>query len=369
MILDALLQLPAEKKRTVLIYAAAIFAVYLAVIFGSASMMNDNRELSNKKHALRMNPVGAEPGRTAPDPLPEGGDYTTVKIGTYLEDVENLSIKDSFWIGTFYVWYTWKGDAKLDPGGKMVVVDGNINKKELLEDYHDTNGVNYQRYRVSAKMIKFFDTSRVPLEDHMLNIYIEDGSRDGTKLRFAADETSNFSSRLNIPGFKITSASNVVKSHTYRSSYGDPRLPAESKKIFSQYIAALQIKRIDFGFYLKIFIGLFAASLLTISSFFVRPTDVAPRIALPTGAYFGAVANSYMANSLLPSSGSFGLVDHVAGIGLFTIFVTISLALLSIYLMKKEEKEMSLALDRTMFCVVAISSLAANIIVPWCAWG
>ncbi|QWR77550.1 hypothetical protein [Candidatus Magnetomonas plexicatena] len=365
--MSTLQNLTHEKKQKVLKYSLIIAALYTIIIVFSAYTMYHNRELSNKKHALRMNPTGIEPGKTPPEQLPETGNYATVKIGSYVENVDNLLIKDSMWSVNFYVWFSWQGDAKLDPGGKLVIVDGIVNKKELLEDYHGKDGDNYQRYRISAKIIKFFDTARVPIEDHMLNIYVEDGAKDGTKLRYVADKTSNISSRLNIPGFKITSHSNVVKTHTYKSSYGDPRLSPDSKKVFSQYIAAIQIKRVDFGFYLKIFLSLFAALLLTLSSYFIKPSDVGPRFALPTGAYFGAVANTYLANSLLPTSGSFGLVDHVAGVGLFTIFISIATSLLSNYYARMEDKELSLALDRTMFKVVSICCVAANIIIPWCA--
>ena len=230
--------------------------------------------------------------------------------------------------------------------------------------------MNYQRYRVSAKIVKFFDTARVPIENHMLNIYVEDGARDGTLLRFAADASSNICSRVNIPGFRITGTSNVVKTHTYRSSYGDPRVSPDTKKVFSQYISAVEISRLDYGFYLKIFLSLFAALALTLSSFFIKPSDIGPRFALPTGAYFGAVANSYVANSILPPSGAFGLVDHVAGIGLFTIFLSIALSLVSHYLfVHKGEKELSIVLDRVMFMVVGLCCLLANIIVPLCARG
>ncbi|MBF0457802.1 MAG: hypothetical protein HQK99_07900 [Nitrospirae bacterium] len=358
-----------EKKSLVITYALIILGVYVLVIVYSASAMYRNRMMSDMKHTLRMNPTAAEPGRTPPDPLPDTNSHVTVTLGTYIDDIDSLSIKDSVWSANFYIWYKWQGDAKLDPGGKLVLVDGVINKKELLEDYHDAGGINYQRYRISAKIIKFFDTARVPIEDHMLNIYVEDGSRDGTKLRFVADETSNISSRLNIPGFRITSAGNVVKTHTYKSSYGDPRISPDTRKVFSQYIAAIQIRRIDFGFYFKIFLSLFAASLLTLSSFFIKASDVGPRFALPTGAYFGAVANTYLANSLIPSSGSFGLVDHIGGIGLFTIFISIAVSMLSNYYTRKEEKELSVALDRIMFWVVGVCCISANIIVPWCARG
>ncbi|MDU2064263.1 MAG: hypothetical protein E6713_05410 [Sporomusaceae bacterium] len=332
--------------------------------------MYQNKHRSDMNHAARMNPTGAEPGKTPPDPLPESNNYVNVTVGTYIEDVDSFSIKDSFWSTNFYIWFRWNGDKALDPGGKFVLVDGMINKKELIEEYHGPDGVNYQRYRISGKIIKFFDTSRVPIEDHMLNIYVEDGARDGGKIRYIADETSNISSRLNIPGYKITKSSNVVKTHSYRSSYGDPRLDPNTKKTFSQYIAAVQISRNDYGFYIKIFLSLFAAILLTLSSFFIKPSDIGPRFSLPTGAYFGAVANSYVANSILPPSGAFGIADHIAGIGLFTIGLSIILSLCShYYYVRKDEKDLSIVMDRLMFLIVGGSCLIANILIPLCARG
>lgn len=360
--------LTGKKKRFIVIFSLAILVLYSLVTFYSASTMYNNRIQSQINHAARMNPTAAEAGRTPPDPLPEGGGYTTVKVGTYLDDVDSLSIRDSFWTTNFYVWFSWTGDKNLDPGGKVSLVDGMINKKELLEDYHDNSGVNYQRYKISAKVIKFFDTTRVPIENQMLNIYLEDGARDGTKLRYEADPSANRSSRVSIPGYRIIGNGNVIKTHTYKSSYGDPRVAENTQRVFSQYIYALEINRIDFGLYVKLFLSLFAALLLTLSSFFIKPSDIGPRFSLPTGAYFGAVANSYVVNSILPSSGSFGLVDHIAGIGLFTIFLSIALSLASHYLyVRKDEKDLSTVLDRAMFIVVGFSCLFANIIIPLCA--
>jgi hypothetical protein len=124
-----------------------------------------------------------------------------------------------------YVWFSWTGDKSLDPGGKLVFVDAVINKKELLEDYHGSDGTNYQKYKISAKFIKFFDTMRVPIESHMLNVAIEDGFRDGTKLQYVLDPASAMSSRVKLPGYKILDVKSVSKPHTYRSSYGDPGDP------------------------------------------------------------------------------------------------------------------------------------------------
>lgn len=359
-----------QKKRFAAGSAAALLIIYALFIFASASNLFQNKAKAARNHAIRMNASAVEHGHTAPESLPASGDFTTVKVGSYVDNIDNFSIRDSSWSANFYVWFVWTGAKTLDPGGKMVIVDGTINKKELLEEYHDEKDTHYQKYRVAAKFLKFFDTSRVPIESHMLNIYIEDGSRDGSKLRYVADQSSNISSRVQIPGYTINGNSNVVKPHTYRTSHGDPRLAANDRKTYTQYIVGIDIARANMGVYGKIFLSLFAALALALSSFFVKASDVGPRFSLPTAAYFGAVANSYVANSILPPSGSFGLVDYVAAFGLGTIFLTIAFALLSNYIfVKKDDKTLSYVLDRIMFVTLTICCIAANIVIPWSAAG
>lgn len=362
--------LEAGKKRFVLMLAVFLIALYAVAIYGSATALFDNRDHAASNHQARMNADKSERGHTPPEPLPAEGNFINVKIGTYVDNIDNLSIKDSMWSANFYLWFSWKGPKELDPGSKFVLVDGTIVKKDLLEEYHSEDNVHYQKYRVSGKFLKFFDTTRVPIENHMLNIYIEDGARDGTKLRYVADPTSNASSRLKIPGFTLQKASNVVKPHTYKSSYGDPRLAADTKKTYTQYVVGIEIARSSLGVYAKIFVSLYAALLLAISNFFVKPSDVGPRFSLPSAAFFGAVANSYVANSILPPSGSFGLVDFIAGFGMVTIFLTIALSLVSNYIfVKKEDKALSFVLDRAMFYVVALCSITANVVIPVAAYG
>lgn len=360
-------RLSADKQKRLMVFSAAIIAIYVLIMYFSAMTMYRNRAHAEFVHAARMSATSVEPGLTPPQPLPATGDFVTVKVGTYFDDIDGFSIRDSAWSTNFYIWFSWQGDASLDPGGKFVLLDGVVLKKDLLDDHH-ANGANYQRYRVTARIIKFFDTSRVPIDDHMLNVYVEDGARAAGRLRYVADEASNVSSRLKVPGYRVTATSQVVKPHAYKSNYGDSELAGKAN-VFSQYVAAIQIERIDFGFYFKMLLSLFAAILLALSSFFVHPSDASPRFSLPTGAYFGAVANTYLTNSLSPTSGQFGLVDHISFIGLFTIFITIALSLVSSYYNRHDNRELALALDRAMFWVVGLCCLVANVVVPWCARG
>jgi hypothetical protein len=357
--------LPPEQKRFIKIWVSVITVIFLFLGWLSVNIVLQEKQTSAKNHQLRMDVAAVEPGKTPPDPLPANTDFTPVNIGIYLDGIENVSIKDSYWTATFYVWFRWKGDKTLDPGKTFQIVDAKIEKKELMDNYVGADGTRYQNYKVMAKMTKFFNTTRVPLDDHMLNIYIEDASSDVSRLRYVADSATNISSRVKVPGYSITGISSVVKPHTYKTTYGDPRSAEGKRTTYSEYTFAVSIKRATMGVYLKLFIGLFAGVILTLGSFFIRPSDTGPRFGLPSAAYFGAVANTYMVSSLMPSTGQFGLADLVTGIGLFTISLCVVATLTSgYYFLRKEEKEFSRHLDRASWVVIFLGYVAVNILLP-----
>jgi hypothetical protein len=360
--------LKAGQRAAIRGWVAALVVLYCAITAFAVDAVRGEKREAERNHALRMSSDGVEPGLTAPDPLPTTGDFVVVHAGIYVEDIDTMSIRDSFWSTTFFLWFRWTGDKGLDPAKSFLLVDARIDKREVVEQYFGDDGTNYQRVKVAARMFKTFNTMRVPLDDHVLTISIEDAARDGFRLRFVADEESGYSSRLKITGYKVTSFRTVVKNHTYRSTYGDPR--AESKrKTFTELVAGLAVKRASMGLYLKLLLALFAGCLLTLASFYIRPSDTSPRFSLPTASYFGAVANSYLIGSQVPSSGQFGLVDYIGGLGLLTISLCVGASLYSgyHYIIRKDEsysRAIDAATRRTVFIVYAL----ANIVLPLSAF-
>ncbi len=361
--------LPPERKTFLKYWKVGITIFYFLLAVVIVLIVQNEKDISKRNQTLRMDTSQVEPGKTPPDPLPDNTDFQQVRIGLYLEGIDTFSIKDSSWSATFYLWFSWKGDKSVDPGKSFQLVDAKIERKDLIDSYYGTDGTNYQQYKIVAKFTKFFNATRAPLDDHMLNIYIEDSNRDVSKLRYIADGANNFSSRVNIPGYRITGFSTVVKAHTYRTSYGDPRLSDDARKTFSEFAYALTIKRSGLGTYFKLFIGLFAGVLLTLCSFFIRPSDTGPRYALPSASYFGIIANAYMTHSMLPPSNYFGLTDLVTGVGLFTISVCVITSLISgHYFLRKKEEDFSRALDNLAWKYIGFGFLAINILMPICAF-
>ncbi len=357
--------LNAARKRFIAAVALFVIVLYALAIALSVAKIVHDKAADQRNHVARMSPNTVEPGLTPPDPLPPEGSFVTVKIGSYVDSITNLSIRDSTWSGEFYLWFDWKGQKDLDPGGRLVLVDGSIQSKQLLDDYHGADGENYQRYRIAARFQKIFDTALIPIERPMLNIHIEDGARDGTMLRYVADKDSNISSRAQSAGYTVAGIAYVVKPHTYRTSYGDPRKKENQRVTFSQYVVGISLEKTSLGVFFKIFLCLYASLALALANFFVKSIDVSSRLALPSASFFGIVANYWVVNAILPPSNTFGLVEIVTTFGLGTIFVSVALSLLSNYLYdKRGEVALAHSLDGAMFYTVSLCCVAANVVIP-----
>jgi len=216
--------LPPRQRRFLAAWVVGLLVLFTIITLVSLAVVGGERRASQRSHEARMTPGVVEPGLTPPDPVPATGDFATVMIGLYVDNIDSLSIRDSNWSATFYAWFRWEGAVALDPARSFQVVDARIDKREVVDSYSTEAGTHYQRVRVTARFSKYFNTTRVPLDDHLLTIRIEDAARDVTRLRYVLDPASNVSSRVKIPGYEVIDHQQVIKHHTYRSSYGDPRL-------------------------------------------------------------------------------------------------------------------------------------------------
>ena len=323
---------------------------------------------SIERHAERMNPLLAEKGRTKAEvkALPASVQVGPAKVltGIYVDRIVEISTKATSWTVDFYIWFNWTG-SKLDPGKTFQVVEGEILNPvgEPLKSYSN-EGDNYELYRVTAKITKFFDVTRYPRDDHLLVIRIEDSKHQLHELRYIPDiAASSVSTRVAIPGYRICKKNIeiITKPHSYRTNRGDPNLPPDYKATYSQLVYGIPINRPDWGLYVKMFQGLFSAVLISMLAFLVLPIDK-PRFALGIGAFFAAVAATYITKSQLPGVGIVTLSDVINGIGLTTIFLTLLSSIIALYLYgRKNQKKLSRTMDKLSLIIILIGYLAVNI--------
>ena len=349
-------------------WAALVVGLFLAAGLPFVHTLRANRQAAADRHAARIDPAADEPGVTAADrDLPPGATPTRVTAGVYVDRILQLSVKDVSWTVEFYLWFRWRGELPKSCED-FQVVDGSIDSKDKQAD-ETIAGERYQRFRVVAKVTKFFDVSRFPLDDHLLTIAVELPGHVRQELLFVADrENTAVSSRVRVPAYEWRPATVLEKPHSYKTTRGDPRLPDGHMSTYSQLRAGIPIARSGWGMYFKLFQSLFVAVVLAHLSFFIRPTDVDPRFGLGVGALFAAVANAYVISSLVPDTGGLALADVLNAVGIGVILLTVVQSTASLYLYdRRGQQALSRAFDRVSFAVMLPSYALLNVALTWAA--
>jgi len=346
------------------------WACFLAVLFLAAGVflfqtMRANQKAAAERHAVRLDANADEPGVAAADrALPPDAKPTLVTAGIYVDRILELSVKDVSWTVEFFLWFRWRGDT-LQTCEEFQVVDGTVESRDKEED-ETIAGERYQRFRVVAKITKFFDVTRFPCDEHLLTIAIElPGHRRGEVLFVADTEGSSVSSRVKVPAYNLKPAVVLEKPHSYKTARGDPRLQQGAKSTYSQLRIGVGIERAGWGLYFKLFQSLYIAILLALLAFFIRPTEVDPRFGLGVGALFAGVANAYVISSLVPDTGVMALADIVNGVGIGVILLTVIQSTISLHLYSVRGAEAaSRAFDRISFAVILPGYIFLNVLLP-----
>jgi hypothetical protein len=346
-----------------------IGVILLFLLLGSymVTVGYENKQSTINRHIERMSSNHTETGLTAEDfKLPANSSPTPVITGIYVDGIRDLSLSDSIWTADFYIWFKWNG-SDVNPGENFQVIDGEIGdgKKQLVDEY--TNGTeHYQVYYVTAKITKFFDVLRFPIDSHILTIEIEDKKTERGGLIYVEDNNaSNINSKVQIHGYRIDKLSVVEKPHIYQSNFGDPRI-TQGPTSYSQFRVGIEISRPDMGFYLRIFIGLFVAVIASFLALLIKPCDAEPRFGLQAGGLFVAIANTIITSELIPKTGIMTLADMINDFGLIIILVAILESIISLYLYRtrgKKELPRIKIFDRISFVLLLVIYIIINTLI------
>jgi len=318
-----------------------------------------------------MDPKAPDPGKTQSESLEIPVSSKKVYIGTYLERVENLDIKESSWTYEFYLWFKWKPNEVDFIGDKdnlhnnelpFTIINGDILKCDLVQRYKDEkSNIEYVQYFVKAKNTQFFDVSLYPIDKHDLIIPIEHKWLDRTKVYFEPDTIdSKVSSRVMINGYeKEKDIKLIEKSHAYKSARGNPKFTTGYKVDFSQYRMAFRIYKGGLSVILKLFLILYVAVFVT----FIAPFSSDPS-RYTVGALFTTAGANYILSSKLPATNVYSLAEIINSFCVVVILIMMGLlAILPAVIFKDGlidsfEKRMNRLINLTMFAFfIVINSI------------
>ena len=313
-----------KGRWVVLVWGLFLLTFYSVASLWAAHMLYDNKKVSARLEAERLNPHATEEDRTQVDfssLAPDDAHTRKVHVGIYVDRIVTISTKATSWTVDFYLWFNWQGNH-FDPGSEFQVIDGEIKSKTKLESTVRGDS-HYALYRVTAEITKFFNVVRYPLDSHLLTIRIEDRKHTWNELQYLADANgAAYSSRVVVPGYVLSKAKLISKPHAYKTNRGDPQLPPDHQAVYSQLTYGIAIRRPDWGLYVKTFQGLFASVAIAFLAFALGPLS-GERVSLGVGAFFASVASGYLNLGSLPDVGLVTMIDMVNGFGMVTIFFTL----------------------------------------------
>ncbi|MFC1747784.1 hypothetical protein ACFL2V_03170 [Pseudomonadota bacterium] len=365
-------RLSTGARIVVVSWLIAISSFYISAAYFAAAELGNNRLTSAERHEARMSLTTVENGKTEFDSSllnGENGKHASkVEVGVYLDRVIGLSTKSTDWTADFYIWFRWT-DKNIDPGNSFQVIGGEIIKTVPIITKDDKSNKNtekyYTLYRVTARITKFFNIMRYPLDNHMLTLHIEEKKGTWREFQYIADTTNTKrSSRVKIPGYKVVGGPQIiVKPHAYKSNRGDPSRVDSGGNTYSQFIYGLAIQRPDWGLYFKMFQGLFASVAIAFLAFLFQPTS-GERIRLGVGAFFASVASSYVNLGQLPGVSMVTMTDMMNGIAMGTIFLSLWASVISARLATNEQyMDASKKLDVIMLTIFVTGFVSANVVI------
>jgi hypothetical protein len=148
-----------------------------------------------------------------------------VKIGAYINDINEIDLRRYAFVMDLYVWFRWT-DPDIDPSKTFEFM--NLSDEAIVDlDYLYPEGpviqkdqYRYQLARYQGVFSTKFNVGRYPYDHHALRIVIEDSDMGADELVFEVDELS-VNPAIEVPGYHIGQSRLTVAKHPYKTAFGD----------------------------------------------------------------------------------------------------------------------------------------------------
>ena len=284
----------------------------------------------------------------------------TVKVGAYVISVHDINFHEKEYTVRFWLWFL-HSNPEFDFSRQLDIPNAKtIEFEDPITDSLDNKA--WVIMKMKCVMKQNWNVTDFPFDQQRLKVQIENTLFDKTSLVFLPDTTgSRFDDEEAIDGWTITNFKVVHHFNDYHTGFGDPR-PERQFSEFSQFVIEMDIERDAVGLFMKIFIGMYIAFLISTISFTPHPSELEPRFGLPVGGLFAAVGNKYIIDSLMPETSSFTLVDTLHALTFLSILATLIISAVALKLHDNNKTALALKVNHICSQIVVISYVVLNMI-------
>lgn len=348
---------PWQKKRLYVFVAIyiVVFAAYM--IYTCTAILNDAwSERADCKSAQQTDPAVLAQVEM------RGANATQVLVGCYIENVKDLSLKNSSVTAVMETWFKWEGNDDLNMAENFRVYKGVISNKHMVSESHE-NGVNYQLVRYTVVLSKNFTTQRFPIDAHQLHFYVE-SDYPVEQVNFVADtENCDTNTSLSINGYNMGDTVFETFYHEYSNAHSDPSV--KGTVITSEFLTSIEIHRSSLGLYAKCFIALVGTIGWVLITLYINTFHHIDPLGMIPAALFGTVSNIMVGANLVPDALELGLLEYVNILGIMIILGT-AISIINVNRIRAHytDRDFARLFGRTMFKIMLGVTIIGNLALP-----
>lgn len=238
-----------------------------------------------------------------------------VRTGVFLNNLYDLNMDANSFYADFYIWFKWKGD--FDPTNVEFV--NSIEKWSVTNTQFDNDstpvkmkdGSNYRIFRIEGRFLHSFVLNRFPLDEHALDIQIENPDADADSLVYLPDTSTVAASvrpSLHLVGWEQKGCQLEQVFHDYGTNFGNPE---ENARLYSNLTYTITLGRPFSFFLLKMMLPLMVVMFMSLSALTLHPKHIDTRSSLPIGGLLTAVFLQQSYSDALPDTGYMVLMDKI----------------------------------------------------------
>ena len=300
-------------------------------------------------------PTDSQPGTAISEPPPP----VEVAFGAYVLGVSHVSLQDGSADIDMWIWFRWKA-ADIRPDLSFELTNGIVSSRSD-SDVMDDDGFKLASVRVQARILHQFDVNRFPLDDHVIDVKLEDAVLDSTQLTFVLDEGSALDPNVKVAGWSVALEHIKVAPYTYKTNYGYRSGPAASA--YSRINLSISLDRASYGALFKCYWISGLAVGLALMSLLLRASESSARFGMGLGSIFAASANAINISGALPPTTAVTLAEQVNLIAVGVIFACVFASVFSVRLLDLGRTADSARLDKAALLLIGTLYIAMNALV------
>ncbi|MFG3287833.1 hypothetical protein ACGF3G_03340 [Streptomyces sp. NPDC048179] len=292
---------------------------------------------------------------------PRAAAVSSCRIGAYVTDLYGLNVSPRTVNANFWLWSVCPS-ADLDATRRLEFV--NATQVTRSDRSVEKIGNEYwSQVKVSGTFRQQFDLSEYPFDKQDVQIRIEDSEFSSSQFTYVSDTAnSGYDHEIELGGFRIKGFGVRVVTHTYRTSFGDPRITHGQDSRYSQFVIGFKLARDDVAGFIRETWPAYVAFLISFISYWIWSKDllsiIGARYGILGASLFSVVVNM-RSSSLAGTLFGVTLVDQIQLITLLYTLIAVGCTTYIVWRWADHERDASV---RRVNHFVALSTTAAYLI-------